>query len=146
MPTAAKLFAAFAFAMLAFFTAEVYKPHMPEGTQFGYFSFVSMLIGLVAGWRVMGPQAGKGNWMAVNSGIKTAAVMVVFALVIFSIYEMLLQAFRPLYDGPMEAIMGAVGLAVDFFVNLLAWDVLLLLVVGGALGGLLTEWAQRRWK
>ncbi|MGB7322166.1 MAG: TrgA family protein, partial [Albidovulum sp.] len=89
MPTASKLFAAFAFALLAFFAAEVFKPHMPEGTQFGYFSFVSALIGLVAGWRVMGPEAGQGNWMAVNSGIKTSACTVGLALLIFSTYEML---------------------------------------------------------
>ncbi len=125
VPTAAKLFAAFAFAVLAFFTAEIFKPHMPEGTQFGYFSFVSALIGLVAGWRVMGPEAGRGNWQAVNSGLKTSAVMVGLALVIFSTYEMFLLAFRPAYEGPMEAIVGIFDLAVDFLLRMIAWDVIL---------------------
>ncbi|MGB3177556.1 MAG: TrgA family protein [Albidovulum sp.] len=146
MPTASKLFAAFAFALLAFFAAEVFKPHMPEGTQFGYFSFVSALIGLVAGWRVMGPEAGQGNWMAVNSGIKTSACTVGLALLIFSTYEMLHLAFRPAYKGPMEAVVGIFDLGVDYFRTLLAWDVLAVLIVGGALGGLLSEWAARRWK
>ncbi len=146
MPTAAKLFAAFAFAVLAFFTAEVFKPHMPEGTKFGYFSFVSALIGLVAGWRVMGPEAGRGNWQAVNSGIKTSAVMVGMALIIFSTYEMLLLAFRPAYKGPMEAIVGIFELAIDFLLTMIAWDVIAVLIIGGALAGLLSEWAARRWK
>lgn len=146
MPTAAKLFAAFAFAVVAFFAAEVYKPHLPEGTQFGAFSFISALIGLVCGWRVMGPEAGRGNWMAVNSGMKTSACAVGLALLIFSTYEMLVLAFRPAYKGPMEAIVGIFDLAVDFFLALLAWDTLLVLIVGGALAGLLSEWANRRWK
>lgn len=146
MPTAAKLFAAFAFAVLAFFTAEIFKPHMPEGTQFGYFSFVSALIGLVAGWRVMGPEAGRGNWQAVNSGLKTSAVMVGLALIIFSTYEMFLLAFRPAYKGPMEAIVGIFELAIDFLLRMIAWDVIAVLIFGGALAALLSEWAARRWK
>lgn len=146
MPTAAKLFAGFAFAVLAFFTAEVFKPHMPEGTQFGSFSFVSALIGLVAGWRVMGPEAGRGNGAAVNSGIKTSAVMVGLAVVIFSTYEMFLRAFRPEYKGPMEAIVAIFEIGVDYLHAMLAWDVVVLLVAGGALAGLLSEWAARRWK
>lgn len=146
MPTAAKLFAGLAFALLAFFAAEIFKPHMPEGTQFGHFSFISALIGLVAGWRVMGPEAGRGRWEAVNSGVKTAAVMVGLALVIFSTYEMILRAFRPEYKGPMEAIVAIFEIGVDYFRTLLAWDVILVLVGGGALAGLLSEWAARRWK
>lgn len=146
MPTAAKFFAALAFAAVAFFTAEVFKPHMPEGTQFGYFSFVAALIGLVCGWRIMGPEAGRGNWMAVNTGLKTSACTVGLALLIFSTYEMLLQAFRPAYRGPMEAVVGIFDFAVDFFVTLLAWDVLAVLFIGGALAGLMSEWAARRWR
>jgi hypothetical protein len=146
MPTAAKLFAAFAFAVLAFFAAEVFKPYMEEGTQFGYFSLVSALIGLVSGWRIMGPEAGRGNWMAVSSGLKTSACTVLLALAIFSIEEMLVLAFRPAYDGPMEAVVGAVGLAVDFAGRMIAWDFLAVVLIGGALAGLLSEWAARRWR
>lgn len=146
MPTAAKLFAGFAFAVLAFFTAEIYKPHMPEGTQFGYFSFVAALIGLVAGWRVMGPDAGQGNAAAVSSGIKTSAVMIGLALLIFSTYEMFVLAFRPTYKGPMEAIVAIFEIGVDYARALAKWDVIAVLVVGGALAGLLSEWAARRWK
>lgn len=147
MPTAAKLFAAFAFAAVAFFAAEVFKPHMPEGTQFGYFSFVSALIGLVCGWRIMGPEAGKGNWMAINSGLKTAVCAVLLALAVFSTYEMLNLAFKPAYKGPMEAVVGIFDLAVEYFTSVaLAWDVLIVLLVGGALAGLMSEWAARRWR
>ena len=146
MPTAAKLFAAFAFALLAFFTAEIIKPHFGGGTQFGYFSFVSSLIGLVAGWRVMGPEAGRGNWMAVNTGVKTSAVMLGLGLLIFSTYEMFVLAFRPAYRGPMEAIVAIFDIAVHYLTTIIAWDVIAVLVFGGALAGLLSEWANRRWR
>ncbi|MCV2872863.1 TrgA family protein [Defluviimonas sp. WL0050] len=146
MPTAAKLFAAFAFAIVAFFTAEVFKPHMPEGTQFGYFSLVSALIGAICGWKVMGPEAGRGNLMALSSGMKTALFMALVALFVFSTYEMLREAFRPSYSGPMEAVVAIFEFAVDYFVAFLAWDVLIVLFVGGALAGSFSEWAARRWR
>lgn len=146
MPTAAKLFAAFAFAALAFFAAEVFKPHMSEGTQFGAFVPISALIGLVSGWRVMGPAAGQGNWLAVNNGIKTSVCMLMLALIIFSIEGMLVLAFRRAYDGPMDAIIGIFGVGVDYLLQVLVWDVLAVLLIGGALGGLLSEWAARRWR
>jgi hypothetical protein len=146
MPTAAKLFAALAFAALAFFAAEILKPHMPEGTQFGNFSFYCALIGLVSGWRVMGPAAGRGWWEAVNAGVRTAAVTVAIALLIFSIYGMLVLAFRRTYHGPMEAVVGIFSVGVDYAMELLVWDVLAVLIVGGALAGMMSEWAARRWK
>lgn len=146
MPTAAKLFAALAFAVLALFAAEILKPHMPEGTQFGNFAFYCALIGLVAGWRVMGPAAGRGWWNAANAGVRTSAITVAIALLIFSIYQMLILAFRRSYDGPMEAVVGIFGVGVDYVLELLVWDVIAVLIIGGALAGMLSEWAARRWK
>lgn len=146
MPTAAKLFAALAFALLAFFAAEILKPHLPEGTQFGNFSFYCALIGFVVGWRIMGPAAGRGWWPSVNAGVRTAAATVAVALLIFSVYQMLVLAFRRSYDGPMDAVVGIFGVGVDYLMNLLAWDVIAVLVVGGALAGMMSEWAARRWK
>lgn len=146
MPTAAKLFAAVAFTLVGFFAAEIFKPHMPEGTQFGFFSQISALIGLVCGWRVLGREAGRGWWESANSGMKTVVAMVVLALVIFSIEEMLVMAFRRSYDSPMEAIVGTIAIGVDLVQKLLVPDVLIVLFAGGILSGLLAEWAARRWR
>lgn len=146
MPTAAKLFAAFALAVVAFFTAQVFMPHMDEGTQFGAFVPVSTLIGLVCGWRVLGPEAGRGMWSSANAGFKAAMIAAVFALFIFSTEEMLVLAFRRSYDGPGEAIIGIVKLSVDFIQKMFVPDVLIVLFGGGALAGCLSEWAARRWR
>lgn len=146
MPTAAKLFAAFAFAVVAFFAAEVFKPHMPEGTQFGAFSIVSALIGLLCGWKVMGPAAGHGMIESANAGLKTSLIMTIVALFVFSTEEMLVLAFRRTYKGPMEAVVGIVQLAVEFAQKLFVLDMLVVLLLGGALAGCLAEWAARRWR
>jgi hypothetical protein len=145
MPTAAKLFAALAFTVVAFFAAQVVMPHLPDGTQFGAFVPIAMIIGLVAGWKVMGPSVGRGNYAAAGSGMKTSLVFTLVALFVFSTYQMVENALRKQYDGPMDAVVGIVSIAIEWGEILIKPDVLAVLVVGGALGGLLSEWADRRW-
>jgi hypothetical protein len=145
MPTAAKLFAAFGFLAVGFFAAQVVMPHLSDGTQFGAFVPISALIGLVCGWRVMGPTVRKGDYAAAASGIKTSVIMVLVALFIFSTYRMLENAFRRQYDGPMDAVVGIVAIGIDYGRVLGQIDVLSVLLLGGALAGLLSEWAARRW-
>jgi len=146
MPTASKLFAAFGLALVALFAAEIFKQYMPEGTQFGAFVPVSMLIGLVCGWRVLGPETGKGYWESANAGLKAAIAMTLLALIIFSIEEMVVVAFRKMYDGPMEAVIGAIGIGVGFVRKMFVPDVLAVIFGGGMLAGCLSEWASRRWR
>lgn len=146
MPTAAKLFAAFAMAVVAFFTAQVFMPHMEEGTQFGAFVPVSALIGLVSGWRILGRETGGGMWQSANAGMKAAAITAALGLFIFSTEEMIVLAFRRSYDGPLEAVIGILSLALDFVQRMLVPDVLIVLFGGGALAGCLSEWAARRWR
>lgn len=146
MPTASKLFAAFGFALVSFFTAEIFKAHMPEGTQFGAFSIVCAIIGIVSGWRYLGPETGGGWWESANAGMRTAIAAVAIALVIFSTYEMLIQSYRRTYDTPIDAILGAIAIGVEYVQRLVAPDVLVALFGGGIMAGLLSEWAARRWR
>ncbi len=145
MPTAAKLFASFGMALVAFFAAQIFMQHAPEGKQFGYFSIVSAAIGLVCGWRFLGPDAGLGWWPSANAGLKAAVVTLLAALLIFSTEEMLVLAFRKTYDGPMDAIIGVLALSVDFIHQMFVLDMLIILFGGGILAGFLSEWAARRW-
>lgn len=145
MPTAAKLFAAFGMALVAFFAAEIFKQHAPEGMQFGYFSPVSAVIGLVCGWRFLGPDAGLGWLPSANAGLKASVVTLLAALFIFSTEEMLVLAFRKTYDGPMDAVIGVLALAVNFIERMFVFDMLAVLFGGGILAGFLSEWAARRW-
>ncbi|MDZ4094008.1 MAG: TrgA family protein [Paracoccaceae bacterium] len=145
MPTAAKLFAAVAFAAIGYFAAELFKPSMPETTQFGQFSLICAGIGVLCGWIVMGPLAGKGYSAAAGFGTRTAVTIAFWALLGFSIYEMVLRSTKMRYDGPMEAVAGAIGLMAEYGVLMMTPAVLGVLVLGGMLGGMFAEWAARRW-
>lgn len=148
MPTAGRLFAAFAMAIVGYMTAEAFKPQMPEGTVFGFFSIASALIGLVVGWRTLGPDVtrpGPALGVAINAGLKAAIVLVLWALLIFSFEEMIQLAFRKTYKSPMEALVGVVQLALDYAERLLVVDVLSVLAVGSIIAAWLAVWAARRW-
>lgn len=145
MPTAARLLAAIGFLLIGYFGAEVVKPHMPEGTQFGAFSFVCAGIGLLTGWIVMGGLVGEGMVRAAGYGVRVSVTLVFWALLLFAIYEMLRRATKMRYDGPMEALTAVFGIGLEYGRYLLAPDVLAVLLGGGVLVGMLSEWAARRW-
>jgi hypothetical protein len=145
MPTAAKLIAATGFAILGYFAAELVKTHMPEGTQFGAFSMVCGAIGLLCGWLVMGGLVGDGWVKASGYGVRVSVTLVFWALLFFSIYEMVRRATKLRYDGPMEAITAVFAIAIEYGRVLIAPDVLALLLIGGGAIGVVAEWSSRRW-
>ncbi|MFC2969055.1 TrgA family protein [Acidimangrovimonas pyrenivorans] len=145
MPTAAKLIAAIAFALVAYSGAEAFKPAMPPDTQFGYFSYVCAGIGLLCGWQLMGDLVGRSYRFAIAAGLRTSATIVFFALLLFSARQMVLRSMKMRYHGPVDALQAMFGLAVDYGRMMLTPDVLIALLVGGAFAGLLTEWVSRRW-
>lgn len=145
MPTASKLVAALAFAMVAALAAHLFIPAMPEGTQVKYFREISAAIGFACGWHVMGRAAGKGYVEAINMGVITSIITLFWCLLGFSIYFMILKSTKMMYDGPMEAVLGVFEFMLDYGKLLAAPATPVVLAVGGALAGLLTEAAGRRW-
>ena len=146
MPTAAKLFAMFGFAAMAFFATEIYKPLLPEGTQMGMFTPINMAVAGLAGWLVMGRLAGRGYVTAASSGVRTAAVALFYVLFIWSGVEMLEHSVSMRYDGPVEALQAMIALAVDYArLGLSDPQVPIVLLSGGILAAFLAEWASRRW-
>jgi len=146
MPTGAKATAALSFAFVAWLLANVYVPYMPDARTVGYFREYMGILGAIVGWQVMGTSVGKGYRAAAGTGLKTVIVIIFFGLLLFSIYEMLMQSVRMRYDGPFEAVM-------DVFVRmafraraLFSLWVIVVVVVGGVIGGIVTENANRRWR
>lgn len=160
MPTATKLMSALAFAVLAFFASEVFKPLLPEGTQTGMLSIVDGIIGFICGWLIMGRLAGRGVVAAAGGGVRTALATAFWCLVFWSIWDMLRESTRPgTFAGPMEAINGAFAQMFDNALIIvsdtrLAFtlgegtyflpQVPLLLIVGGMLCGWFAEWTEER--
>lgn len=146
MPTAAKLVSFVLFAALGFVLAEIFKTAIPDRTDFGVLSPVCGLVGGVCGWIVMGSLAGRGLSAAWGSGVRTAVTTVVFALLGWSLYEMILRSTRGRYGGsPMEALTGAVTLMLENGRLMLTPEFFGAMVIGGALAGIVVEWSGRRW-
>jgi len=146
MPTAAKLIAALAFAALGFVAAEVFKGTMPDRTVWGVFAPVSAAIGLVCGWAIMGDLVGKGYRAALGHGLRTTVQASVLVVIVFSIAEAVKLSTKLRYDGPMEAVLGMFQFALDYLAQMATLPMLATLSLGGRAGGVVAEWAGRRWK
>ncbi len=145
MPTASKLVAAVAYALLGFLAAQTFVKYLPDGTPLGYFREMTAAIGFIVGWLVMGKLTRKGYREAINAGLVTALILVFWTLLAFSMYFMLRKSMRMMYDGPMEAVLGIFQLMFDYGKMLLVPDMLGVILVGGIVAGLVTEWAGKRW-
>lgn len=146
MPTAAKLVSAVAFALVGLWAAISYIPQLPEGTSTGQFPAIMAALGFVIGWRSMGRSAGRGWGESLGYGLRTSALIVFWALLGFACYTMLMRSTRQLYRGdPGRAVMDVPVIMMQYGKLLAAQEVLVALVVGGLVGGLLAEFAARRW-
>ncbi|MBP9185031.1 MAG: TrgA family protein [Fuscovulum sp.] len=146
MPTAAKLVAAVCFALVGWLAANAHIPALGESATFGLFREITALIGVIVGWGTMGRLVGQGYGEAVGSGLRTAVTLAFFALLGFSTYQMVQESTKMVYDGPMDAVLGIFEFMMDNGRKMLTPGVLGILGIGGAVAGLLSEWASRRWR
>ena len=146
MPTGAKLMAAVCFAVVGWVLANFYAINMPDAAAAGPIREVAALVGVIIGWTVMGPSVGNGYVEAAGSGIKTAVVLAVAALFLLALAEMLDNSVKMRYDGALDAILDVFQTMVKRSEALLSLGVFGTVLLGGIIGGLLTENAGRRWK
>ena len=146
MPTGAKLTAAICFAVVGWVLANYYVQNMPDASAAGRIREAAGVLGALVGWMVMGPSVGKGYVEAAGAGIKTAVVLAVVALFLLALREMLDNSVRMRYDGALEAIVDVFQTMAKRSEALLSLGVFGTILLGGIIGGLLTENAGRRWK
>ena len=145
MPTSAKGVAALGMAIIAWYASEMYRPLMPEGTDFGWFNEVNVALGLLCGWVVAGSRFGYGYSDGISAGLTGMGAMVFWALLLQSFNEMLRLALDRRYDGPVEGLTAVFEIAVDYGSNLSHWPLLALLIGGGIVVGIVGEWVSHRW-
>lgn len=145
MPTGAKLVSAFGFAALCYLAAMIFKVHFEGRVSAGALPETSAIIGLIGGWRIIGTEVKRGWISSLNSGVKTAALCYLMALFLFSTEAMMEMALRRAYHGPMEAILGIFTKGIVYFQQSVESDLFIVLLGGGAILGLVSEWAARRW-
>lgn len=146
MPTAAKVMAAVSFAVVGWVLANYYALNMPDAAAAGPIREGAALVGVVVGWSVMGNSVGKGYVEAAGSGIKTAVILAVVALFLLALAEMLENTVRMRYEDALEAILAVVDTMAKRSHALLSLGVFGTILLGGIVGGILTENAGRRWK
>lgn len=146
MPTAAKLMAAICFAVVGWVLANYYALNMPDATAAGPIREGAALVGIIIGWTVMGNSTGKGYVEAAGAGIKTAVLLAVVALFLLALSEMLENSVKLRYEDAMEAFMDVLQTMVKRSQALVSLGVFGTILLGGIVGGILTENAGRRWK
>jgi hypothetical protein len=146
-PTAAKLVAALVLAATGYVTSEAVKPLLPEDTVFGMFSLVNAVLGLLCGWIIVGPRAGQGASYSLGAGLSGVAALAFWGLLVQAARQSFYLSLGRRFDGPMEAIL-------DMLNQALEWGLLMLwhppaagaLILGGAIAGLLSEFAALNWR
>ncbi|MGR3373346.1 MAG: TrgA family protein [Pseudooceanicola nanhaiensis] len=114
---------------------------------FGWFVTLSVVVGFVCGYRVLGSRAtgALGAAIAMSVGMTAAAATVFWVLALVTANEMLRLALERRYRGPVEGIEDMVRIGGNYGQHLLHANIILTLVIGGCIAGLLTEIAARRW-
>ncbi|MCP5037025.1 MAG: EscU/YscU/HrcU family type III secretion system export apparatus switch protein [Rhodobacteraceae bacterium] len=145
MPTTARLVAALFFAALGWFTADLIKPLLPEGTAVGKFSQISAGFGLLVGWFFTGKRLGASQSGALGMGLASSFLLSFWVLLAFSGYKMVRLSMRSYYDGPVDALQNMFAIAVDYLWLAAVAPVIGALVIGGLIGGWLTGSAAKHW-
>ena len=145
MPTMGRLVGAILFAGLAWYTSLLIIPLFPVGTNLGLVQEVNTFFGLIAGWTVAGPRAGLGYVAAFSYGLTALVAMVVMALFFNSSVVMVEQSLRKRYDGPGEALTDVFQMFVDHAIMMATPEIIGTLLIGGIVGGLVTEFFGQRF-
>ncbi len=144
MPTAAKLVSAIVMGVLGWVAAHLVIPHLPPESRIGFFREITATIGVLVGWRFLGARAGAGAGASLGFGLGASLVLVFWALLVFSGYEMIKRSLRKSYDGPVEGLKGMMQIAIDDLVYLRPVEVWGALLLGGLAAGLIAEAVARR--
>ena len=114
MPTASKAFAAAFMGVLGWYAAELYRPLMPEGTDFGWFNEATVATAVVCGWVVIGSRMGRGISDGISAGLTGVFAFVCWSLFLQSGNEMLRLSLENRFVGPNEAIKAMFEIALDY--------------------------------
>ena len=145
MPTAGRLAGAVFFALFGWYIAGISVPYFPESNAPTFLVPVCALLGVFFGWTVCGTNAGKGYSAAVGQGLTMAFLFSISILYIMGFTQMMKQAMRMVYDGPIDAVMGS--FTESFEIALLFVDVKMIgsVLIGGVICACFTEYFARKF-
>lgn len=149
MPDAARLVAALCLAVTGFFLSGLIMGMYEElkgETNFGWFIWVNVAVGIAVGWVSMGKRAGRGVSQAITNGITGVFLLILWGLFIQACNEMTRLAMKNRYDNAFEAIAAIFQIMAEWGLLLLTAPILGTSAVAAFVAGILTEYAWRTWR
>jgi len=145
MPTASRLVGALTFTVLAFIISTMILPLLPEGTKGDSLWKLNCAVGLVCGWKIMGPRGQSTRLNAFAGGITTSITAFLIALFLHASIRMVSLSLRKIYRGVTEAIGAVFEISFNWATVFLTTDIIIALIAGGVVCGWLSWKAQRYW-
>ena len=146
MPTAPKLVGAILFGALGLFLATLYAPILDQTEGRRPWLWISGVIGLWAGWSLMGKRTGQGYSIGMGLGLTSAVALTFVTIFVMAFLKMAARSMRGTFDSPTDAIVGLFENVSDYVVLLGVPVVVLTLLVAGVVFGLVTEFVGRRYR
>ncbi len=113
---------------------------------FGNFKLINLVIAALLGWRLLGTRIGNDYSVSVGLGLTAVAALVFWCLLAHAFIEMFKMSLDRRFDGPMEAIVHAIQLSVEYAAELLRAQILGVLMGAGIVLGMLAEFVSRHWR
>lgn len=144
MPTGGRLVGAICFAALGAYLALLAIPFFEDGQVPSFWWPLCILAGVWSGWVVVGKRVGQGYSAAIGNGLTGTATLIFWIIFVISFVDMIEKSFRRSYDDPLEAIVNVFELGIEHALRLGQMDVIVAALVGGVIGGIVTEFFGRR--
>ncbi len=140
MPTAGRLAGAIVFALFGWYIGGLMGAFFEEERPPQFLIPMCVVFGLFLGWKLCGSRAGKGYRQAVSNGLTTTGAFAFCVVAALGGNQMITNALRNRYDGPMDAFVDTFELIIEqasIFVDI---PFLTTLVIGGIICALIAEY------
>lgn len=137
MPTAARLTAAIAFAIVGYFIYIAMVPSFGEKVIPSFLLPVCLGAGLWSGWVLCGSKADSVR-SGIGTGLTAVVAMIFSILFIMSFVHMIQLSMRRRYDGPMEAIVDVFNIMYENAIMFATQNLGLTLLLGALIAGLVS--------
>jgi len=144
MPTFGRLISALSLALVAYLAADQIRAVLPDSIPARLLLPVSVILALGLGWHTLGRRLGHGWTNSINAGLTAGGLLTFWALLLFSGGKVWKMSFRKVYRDPWDALNGVLDEFLDYGSLLLDVRVILVLVIGSALAGLVSEIVNRK--
>ncbi len=144
MPTAGKLVSAAGLAGLAWFASGIVIAIWPHDYNFGMFRPFCAVVGIFAGWQVMGRRLNRGYFQGMSAGLTGLFALLFWVFLLLALNEMIQRSLDKRFAGPVEAIQGMFVIAWEWALNVYYWPLIAVLVGGAMVVGLIAEFVARR--